>query len=322
MKRALVTGMVLALCGLGAREGRPQGAMARGQVVDEQGQPLAGVKVELQYTGREPETFVRTTNEKGGFIQVGLPSGPYTIQYSKEGYTPALHQTNITAGGLTEIPTATLKVAPKAVAGPEAEGLPPAEDIGKKIQATYNQAMEATREGRLDEGVALYKEILEEAPELAVARYNLGYIYTRKEDWGAAEAEFRRVIDLQPERSDTFIALAAVYEATGRRDEALELLSAASSRFEQDATFQFSLGIAYLNAGEGNLAEAALRKARDLDSSRVEAYYYLGTLAIGNGQLPEAIAELETYVSLSGQNPQNLATAEKLLVTLKKSGTQ
>ena len=291
--------------------------MARGHVVDEQGRPLAGVKVEIQYTGKGAKTFIRTTNEKGSYIQVGLPSGPYIIKYSKEGYVPGIHKTTITAGGLTEIPTAALKAA-KVVAGPEAQGLPPAEDIGKKIQETYARATEASSAGRLDESEALFKEVLEAAPDLAAARYNLGYLYTRKKDWPAAEAEFKRVIELQPERSDTYAALAAVYEATGRRDEAVKLLSDASTRFEGDAAFQFTLGVACLNAGQSELAEAALRKARDLDPSRVEANYYLGTLAVGAGRVEEAVGHLEKYVSLSGQNPQNLATAQKLLETLKK----
>jgi Flp pilus assembly protein TadD len=317
MKRALVTATALMLLVLAAREARPQGAMARGQVVDEQGKPLPGVKVEIQYTGKEAKTFIRTTNEKGSYIQVGLPSGPYILKYSKEGYVPGIHKTTITAGGLTEIPTATLKAA-KVVAGPEAQGLPPAEDIGKKIQETYARATEASSAGRLDESEALFKEVLETAPGLAAARYNLGYLYTRKKDWPAAEAEFKRVIELQPERSDTYAALAAVYEATGRRDEAVKLLSDASTRFEGDAAFQFTLGVACLNAGQSELAEAALRKARDLDPSRVEANYYLGTLAVGAGRVEEAVGHLEKYVSLSGQNPQNLATAQKLLETLKK----
>jgi Flp pilus assembly protein TadD len=317
MKRALVTATALMLLVLAARETRPQGAMARGQVVDEQGRPLAGVKVEIQYTGKGAKTFIRTTNEKGSYIQVGLPSGPYIIKYSKEGYVPGIHKTTITAGGLTEIPTAALKAA-KVVAGPEAQGLPPAEDIGKKIQETYARATEASSAGRLDESEALFKEVLEAAPDLAAARYNLGYLYTRKKDWPAAEAEFKRVIELQPERSDTYAALAAVYEATGRRDEAVKLLSDASTRFEGDAAFQFTLGVACLNAGQSELAEAALRKARDLDPSRVEANYYLGTLAVGAGRVEEAVGHLEKYVSLSGQNPQNLATAQKLLETLKK----
>jgi Flp pilus assembly protein TadD len=319
MKRALVTATVLALFGLTAREARTQGAMARGQVVDEQGRPLAGVKVGIRYTGKEARTFVRTTNEKGGYIQVGLPSGPYTIQFTKEGYVPGVHKTTITAGGLTEIPTETLRAA-KAVAGPEGQGLPAAENVGKKIEDAYAKAMEATSAGRLDESEALFKQILEDAPDLAVARYNLGYLYAKKRDWPAAEAEFRRVIELQPERSDTYAALAAVYEASGRRGEAVKLLSEASSRFEGDAAFQFTLGVACLNAGESGLAEGALRKARDLDPSKVEAHYYLGTLAIGAGRVEEAVGHLEKYVSLSGQNPQNLATAQRLLETLKKPG--
>lgn len=317
MKRTLVTAAVLALVGLTAREASPQGAMARGEVVDEQGKPLPGVKVEIQYTGKEAKTFVRTTNDKGSYIQVGLPSGPYTIKYSKDGYVPGIHRTTITAGGLTEIPTATLKAA-KAAPGPEAQGLPGAESAGKKIENDYAKAMEATRAGRLDESEALFKQVLEQAPDLAAARYNLGYLYTKKKDWPAAEAEFKRVIELQPERSDTYAALAAVYEASGKRDEAMKLLTEASSRFAGDAAFQFTLGVACLNANQSELAEAALRKVRELDPSRVEALYYLGTLAIGAGRVDEAVAQLETYVSATGQNPQNLATAQKLLETLKK----
>lgn len=314
MKRVLVTAAVL-LFGAAARDAAAQGAMTRGLVVDEQGRPVAGVKVEMQYTGKEPKSFVRTTNQKGSFVQVGLPSGPYTVRYSKDGYVTAIHRTTITAGDLNEIPTQTLQAA-KAAAGPEAQGLPPAENMGKKIEEAYAKALEATRAGRLDESVALFKQILEQAPDLAVAHYNLGYLYSQKQDWAAAEAEFRRVIELQPQRSDTYAALAAVYEASGRREEVLKLLSEASPRFEQDATFQFALGVGCLNAGQNEPAVAALRKVRELDPARVEALYYLGTLAVAAGAVDEAIAHLQAYVAGTGQNPQHLATARKLLETL------
>lgn len=318
MKHALVAGMVLTLCGLGANAARAQGALARGLVVDEQGQPLPGVKVELQYTGKEPKTFVRTTNEKGGYIQVGLPSGPYTIKFSKEGYQAAVHMTQITAGGLTEIPTAALKPAPKAAPPPDVPQEPDAGEVKKEVQETYGQALEATREGRLDESEALFKQVLERVPDLAAAHYNLGYVYSRKKHWPAAEAEFQKAIELQPERSDAYAALALVYEATNRRGEAVKLLSDASSRFEQDAAFQYNAGVAFVNAGEPGLAEASLLKARELDPSRVEADYYLGTLAVGGGRIQEAVGYLEGYVSATGQNPQNLETARRLLEALKK----
>jgi Tfp pilus assembly protein PilF len=312
MKRSMATALVLVVCGMGAKEARAQGAMVRGQVVDEQGEPLADVRVELQYTGRDPQTFVRKTNKKGSFVQVGLPSGPYKILYSKDGYTTVAHATNITAGGLTEVPQAMLEPAPTVVKTPEGDVV----DVGKKIEETYAKATQAAQAGRLDEAEALYEEILEEAPDLAVARYNLGYIHQQKEDWPAAEAEYRRVVELEPDRADTYSALAAVLEATDRREEALEILAAASSRFAEDATFQFNLGVTYMNAGNNELAAEAFRKARELDPTKVEAGFYLGTLAIGAAKLEEAITLLEAYVSASGQNPQNLATAQKLIESL------
>jgi tetratricopeptide (TPR) repeat protein len=318
MKHALAAGLMLALCALGARDVSAQGAMVRGQVVDEQGRPLAGVKVEMQYTGKEKKTFVRTTNEKGGFVQVGLPSGDYQLEYSKEGYVPVVTRTSVTAGGLNEAPTQTLKVAPKAAPAPAPGAPAPEADVAKEIQESYAKAMEAVGAGRLDEGEALFKQILEGAPDLAVAHYNLGYIYSQRKDWPAAEKEFRMVIELQPDRSDTYSALAAVLEATGRGPEAIALLSSAGPRFESDAAFQFTSGVAYLNAGENALAEAAFRTTRELDPSKVEALYYLGTLAVGGGRVEEAASHLEAYLSATGQNPRNLETARKLLEALKK----
>ncbi len=319
MRCVVAAGLTLALCGLGAHEALAQGAMVRGAVLDEQGKPLAGVKVELQYMGKERQTFTRTTNDKGGFVQVGLPSGPYQVKYTKEGYQPLLTQTSITAGGLNEVPTETMKAAaPKAAAAPLAPGAESEPDVAKEIQDTYAKAMEAVSGGRLDEGEALFKQVLEKAPDLTVAHYNLGHIYSRQKKWPVAEAEFKRVIELQPDRSDAYSALAVVYQETERRPQAVELLSGAGPKFEKDAAFQFAAGVAYLNGGESALAEAAFLKARDLDPTRVEAHYYLGTLAVSAGKIDEAVAHLTTYTSLTGQNPQNLATARRLLDALKK----
>jgi Flp pilus assembly protein TadD len=314
MRHAMLTGMVLLLCGARLENAHAQEAMVRGRVLDEKGRPLSGVKVELSFIGEEPETFVRTTNEKGSWIQVGLPSGPYTIQFSKEGFAPAVHKTNLSAGVVSELPTVKLKAAREVVAG--TEGSPA---VGEEIQKTFAAAMEATRAGRLDEGEALYKEILGKAPNQPEVHFNLGILYQKKKDWAAAEAELKKVIELQPDKSDTYSALAAVYDATGRSEQALAVLAEASSRFQDDALFQYNFGVTCLNAGQSEQAAAAFRKARELDPSKVEALYYLGTLAIGSGDVQQATAHLESYVSLSGQNPQNLARAQKLLETLKQT---
>jgi hypothetical protein len=116
-------------------------------------------------------------------------------------------------------------------------------------------------------------------------------------------------------RGATLAALAAVYEAseTGR---AVKLLTEASSRFEGDAAFQFFLGVACLNANQSELAEAALRKVRSWTrrggGSHTSERSRSEPAGRGGDRAPR-----DVRVG-TGQNPQNLATTQKLLETLKK----
>src|SRR6185503_19404764 len=104
--------------------------------------------------------------------------------------------------------------------------------------------------GRYDEAETMLKAIVTQFPDLAPAHYNLGYVYQRKKDWKAAEAAYRRVTELEPAKSDSFIALAAVRELDGRGQEAVDGLVAAAPAFEQDAKFQYALGMTAMNSGK------------------------------------------------------------------------
>jgi len=128
------------------------------------------------------------------------------------------------------------------------------------------------------------------------------------------------VIELQPDKSDTYSALAAVWDASDRHDEAYALLSSAASRFDADARFQFKPRRDVPERqpwgdGDDRVPEGA--RAGPLPSRGALPPRHPGALG---GDVPEATKRLETYVSLTGQNPQNLATAQKLLESLKKPG--
>jgi Flp pilus assembly protein TadD len=339
MKRlVIVGGVAVAASLLCARPSAAQQAMLRGIVVDEAGQPLPGVKVELEcMEDKRPKKYTLTTDKKGGYVRVGLPGGACKITYSKEGYAPAGVEVTITLGGLSEVPTVTLKPRPaaavstgapgaapapaKADAGPGAGGAggqaaaPP--DVTAKLKETFAKAVEAGKAGQLDQAEALYKDVLAAAPNAPEVHFNLGVIYRRRKDWPSAEAEFKKAVELQPDHSGNYAALAAMYEASGQMDKAMDVLTQASPRFEQDGRFQFQLGVACMNAGRQEEAAAAFRKAVELDPSNPEGYFYLGTLAVSRNQIAEAISSLEKYVALTGQNPQNLATAQGLLKALK-----
>jgi Tfp pilus assembly protein PilF len=301
----------------------------RGLVVDEQTSPLPDVTVELRFKGTDgvpPKTVRSKTNRRGYFVRVGLSPGPYELVFSKDGYATQVVEMHLSSGDLSEIPDVILRAA-RADAGP-----PPGSGGGvdfsavhtqlkgaeaKKVIDAFGKAVEAARAGDLATARTLYEDVVSQAPEFAAAHYNLGQVCRRQQDWARAEEAFARAIALEPDVSDGYVALAAVHEAQGLEDRALEVLATAAPRFENDARFQHNLGISYLNAGRMADAETAFTRAQAIDPANPEVHYYLGTLAIGRNELDRAVEHLERYVSGSGQNPQNLATAKTLLDTLR-----
>ena len=81
---------------------------------------------------------------------------------------------------------------------------------------------------------------------------------------------------------------------------------------------QFNRGIFQLNANKNEEAIAAFQAAIKADPAAPEAYFRLGALMIGQGKIPDAITNLEKYLSLNPTDAQNVATAQGLLKALKK----
>ena len=75
MKRLVLAGGLFAALFFAGSEARAQTGSARGRVVDEQGQPIADAKVELDFQGGVNRKLETKTNKKGEYIQVGLQPG-------------------------------------------------------------------------------------------------------------------------------------------------------------------------------------------------------------------------------------------------------
>jgi Flp pilus assembly protein TadD len=318
----LAAGAALALAPPAAAQTKVTGGV-RGKVVDEQGAGVPDVKVDMDFLGESRVKIAKTqqTDKKGGFVRMGMPEGKWKFTFSKEGFKTYVMETDISLGGFSEVPDIVLthgSSAAAATAGQPVEAVLPPTPESNKAGETYTKAVEAAQAGRYDEAEPMLKEILVQFPDLAAAHYNLGYVYQKKKDWKAAEAEFRRVTELEPTKSDAFLALAAVRELDGRMQEAAEGVLAAAPSFTQDAKFQYALGITCMNAGKSAEAEAAFKKAAELDPANPEPYFHLATIAVGGNRVPEAVGLLEKYVGMSGQVPANVETAKGLLAALKK----
>jgi predicted Zn-dependent protease len=316
-------------------EAQLDASSVRGTVVDEQGRPLPGVRIELEFKGESRTKVVKkaTTDKKGGFIYVGLKPGPWTLAFSKDGYATAKVDTTLSGGGLSEIPQVGLAAAQPAggslagalaasgagAAGAASGDAAPQEERVKQLGASYKKAVDALRAGQHDDAEAQFRALVAELPGLAEAHHNLGYLYSRRGDAAAAEAAFRKAIELQPATSDSYLALATLLGQGKRADEALALLQGAAGSFGADARFQFALGAAAFNIGRSEEAEAAFLKAIELDPGQIEAAFFLGSLALSRNDMKAAIAQLERYVAAAPEGAPNLAPARALLASLKKS---
>jgi len=330
MKLVLVAGSALALA-WGAASFPPEAtaqtpvtAGIRGKVVDEQGKGIEGVTIEMEFKGesRQKVTKSQLTDKKGGFVRMGLADGKWRFTFSKEGYKTYSMEMPLSLGGFSEAPDVVLTrgaaaAAPAQPGAPVAAVLPPTPESNKAGE-NYTKAVEAAQAGRYEEAKTLLEGILVQFPNLAPAHYNLGYVLRNLKDWKAAEAEYQRVTELEPGKSDAFMAVAAVRELDGRSQEAAEGLLAAAANFPQDAKFQYALGITSMNAGKTAEAEAAFKKAAELDQANPEPLFHLATIAVGNNRVTEAVGLLEKYLAMTGQIPANVETAKALLGALEK----
>jgi Flp pilus assembly protein TadD len=298
-----------------------QTATLRGTVVDEQGRPLAGVKIEMEFKGETRQKIVKslTTDKKGGYVRVGLPAGRWALVFSHEGFRTAQTTADLGFGAVSELAPVVMRAAPATTATSAGSAGPAGSspEGGKELGEVYRRAVEALKAGQDAEAESLLKEVVAAAPAVAEAHYNLGYLASKRGDSAAAEAAFRKAVELQPKASDSYVALAALLGQKGRGEEALKLLQASAGRFEADGRFQFALGAAAFNLGRSEEAEAAFGKAADLDPANVEVGFFLGSLALGRNDVPLAISRLEKYVAAAPPGSANLPAAQGLLQALK-----
>jgi len=311
VKRLLIAaGLGLALLAAGTAEA--QTGTARGRVLDEQGQPLADAKIEVDFQGGVTRHIETKTSKKGEYIQVGLPPGVYKFTASKEGYQSGYVEQKINLGDATGLPDMKLRSVESARKAAAASG------DGGAVQASFKAAVDLLQAGKLDEADAAFKDLQGRAPSVAEIPYNIGVIAGKKKDWAAAESAYKRAIELRPDFAGAYSSLADVYQAMGQPEKAAEVMQGASEALGGDATVLFSQAVLMLNQNKAAEAEAAFRKVEAADPKNVEVHYYLATLALNQGKTDECVARLEKYVANAAPTAANMVTAKGLLAALKK----
>jgi tetratricopeptide (TPR) repeat protein len=302
----LLVGLTL-VCGTA----QAQTGTAMGKVLDEQGKPIIESKVEIDYQGGMNRHYATKTNKKGEYTQVGLPPGMYKFTLSKEGYQTVTIEWKIGLGDPTEIAEVKLRTVAQAQA---AAASSPENKAARELQENFEKAVKMVDDGKLDDAITAYKEILAQR-EIPQVRANLGHVYAQKRDWVNAEAEYKKALELKPDLQQASFGLVQVLQASGRKDEAAAMMAQLGNT--DDPKLQFNMGILALNSGKYEEAATAFKKVEAADPTNAEVQYHLATIALNLGKSDEAVTRLEKYLSMNPTNAQNATTAKGLLAALK-----
>ncbi len=284
-----------------------QTGTARGKVVDDEGKPVEGVQVKIEYQGGVTRSHTTKTNKRGEYTQVGLQPGQYKFTASKEGYQGAAAEGKVNLGDPTYLPD--LKISSRAAQQAAADA------ANAEINALFKKGFDAAQAQKYDEAEAAYKEALAKSPDLAQGHFNLGYVYAQKKDWANAEASMKKALELKPDYKEAEMALVGIYGDSGQKDKAMAL--AGTGQAASDPRMLLTLGVMHINGGEPDKAREVLLKAEAADPTVADVQYYLGSVALQKNEQAEALTRLEKYLSMNPTNAQYKSAAEQIVAALK-----
>jgi DNA-binding winged helix-turn-helix (wHTH) protein/TolB-like protein/Tfp pilus assembly protein PilF len=141
---------------------------------------------------------------------------------------------------------------------------------------------------------------LEMDPELADAHATLGFVKLFYDfDGIAAENEFKRALQNNPDYALAHIWYSVDLAAMGRNNEALVEARRAAVADPLSLTINTDIGLAFYLAGSNDDAIDAIKKAIDIDPDFARAHFRLGNAYLQKKMSQQALAEYQNALRLS-----------------------
>src|SRR5262249_41814643 len=156
--------------------------------------------------------------------------------------------------------------------------------------------------------------------QLAEAHASLAFVvYSYDWNWGAAEKEFKRAIELNPSYATAHQWYSDYLSSLGRKEEALAEAQAALGLDPLSLIVNENVARAHYYARHFDQAIEGSKKTLEMDANFAISHLRLGRALAAKGMYDDAIKEFQTFSALSGDMP--LATAS-IGNALAQSGDQ
>ncbi|MDQ3666610.1 MAG: protein kinase [Acidobacteriota bacterium] len=139
-------------------------------------------------------------------------------------------------------------------------------------------------------------------------------------DWIAAENQFKRALELNPNSAEAHWVYAGSISNLGRHAEALAEIKRARELDPLNLIINATEGLILIHAGRTDEGLAALQKTSELDPNYWLAHLFASSAYIDKGMYPEAVVEARKARELSGVSSQPIAYAGYALAKTGKEG--
>lgn len=131
-----------------------------------------------------------------------------------------------------------------------------------------------------------------------------GAMYERMKDYDAAEAEFKKVLDVNPENTSALNYLGYMLaDRNVRLEEAEKMISKAVNQEPNNGAFLDSLGWVYFRENKLAEAERNLQRALEMMATDPTVHDHLGDVYFHEGKIREAIAQWQSSLKAYQTGP-------------------
>jgi len=283
--------------------------MARvgGKVVDDaSGKPIEGVTIKAMLPQSDNRGPQEKSNAKGEWAIGGVASGMWAVDFIKDGYETRSISVAITEGGGRR--PMEIRMKKKAAPAPDAN----VEVKEKLVQAAAMMGNKQYAEARV-----IYEDLATKHPEVKQFRPLIARTYYGEGNKTLAIEHLRKAAEQDPANVEVQLLLGNTLMEEGKAEEARQVLAAVDDSKVADPAIYLNIGIALINDKKQAEAVTWFDKAIARFPQHPDAYYYRGISHLSLGKTTEAKAALEKYVSIAPPDAPELATAKKILETMK-----
>lgn len=276
-----------------------------GKITDPTGAPIADVRVTASKVGETGGVFEDSTNKKGEWAIGGLAGGRWNLDFAKEGFEPKNISIGVSEFG--RIPPIEFSMAPvKVVVDPNVE-----------IKDELIRAAGMMQAKQFAGARQVYEALLIKYPEAYQLHPLIARTYAGEDRPDKAIEHLRIAMAKDPANVEVQLLLGNLLIERGGEEEGRKILASVDMTRVKEPVAIINSGISLLNQGKPDEARIFFDRIIVQFPQQADSYYYRGLAQLQLGNVAEAKADLQKFVSLAPADSAELAQAKKILEKLK-----